>query len=73
MAPVAKLALEDGTVFTGRGFGGQGENIEQLDQVRPAVERAFAARAPYLLNVNIQGAPSSFTEWSLAAKKAPRS
>lgn len=30
MTLVAKLALEDGTVFTGRGFGGQGETFGEV-------------------------------------------
>ncbi|HEV2447851.1 MAG TPA: thiamine pyrophosphate-binding protein [Candidatus Sulfopaludibacter sp.] len=49
-------------------FGGRGETIERLDEVRPAVERAFAARVPYCLNVKIRGARSPFTEWQIAGK-----
>ena len=52
-----------------KGFGGEGENITSLDQVVPAVRRAFASKKPYLLNVNIRGARSPFTEWQLGAKK----
>jgi acetolactate synthase-1/2/3 large subunit len=48
-----------------QGFGGEGENITTLDQVGPAVKRAFAARKPYLLNVNIRGERSPFTRWKL--------
>jgi acetolactate synthase-1/2/3 large subunit len=48
------------------GFGGAGENIESLEQVAPAVRRAFESRRPYLLNVNIRGVRSPFTEWKLA-------
>jgi len=51
------------------GFGGTGENITQLDEVIPAVKRAFAARKPYLLNVNIRGARSPFTDWQISGKK----
>jgi acetolactate synthase-1/2/3 large subunit len=51
-----------------KGFGGEGENITKLDEVGPAVKRAFAARKPYLLNVNIRGARSPFTEWQIAGK-----
>jgi acetolactate synthase I/II/III large subunit len=47
------------------GFGGAGENITTLAGVRPAVERAFAARRPYLLNVNVRGVRSPFTRWKL--------
>jgi acetolactate synthase-1/2/3 large subunit len=52
-----------------KGFGGEGETIERLDQVRPAVERAFASGAPYCLNVKIRGVRSPFTEWQIAGKK----
>lgn len=53
-----------------KGFGGEGENITKLSEVGPAVKRAFAARKPYLLNVNVRGARSPFTEWQLAGKAA---
>jgi acetolactate synthase-1/2/3 large subunit len=52
-----------------KGFGGEGETIETPDQVRLAVERAFAAGVPYLLNVSIRGVRSPFTEWQIAGKK----
>jgi acetolactate synthase-1/2/3 large subunit len=52
-----------------KGFGGDGETIETLDQVAPAVKRAFSSGAPYLLNVRIRGARSPFTEWQIAGKK----
>jgi acetolactate synthase-1/2/3 large subunit len=49
-------------------FGGGGETIDRLDQVHPAVVRAFAAGVPYCLNVKIRGARSPFTEWQIAGK-----
>jgi acetolactate synthase-1/2/3 large subunit len=52
-----------------QGFGGAGETIDRLDQVRPAVERAFSSGVPYCLNVNIRGVRSPFTEWQIAGKK----
>jgi acetolactate synthase-1/2/3 large subunit len=52
-----------------KGFGGEGELIERPDQVRPAVDRAFASGVPYLLNVAIRGVRSPFTEWQIAGKK----
>ena len=55
-----------------RGFGGGGETVERLDQVRPAVERAFASGVPYCLNVKIRGVRSPFTEWQIAGKKKCR-
>jgi acetolactate synthase-1/2/3 large subunit len=48
-----------------KGFGGDGENITTLAEVRPAIQRAFSARRPYLLNVNIRGVRSPFTRWKL--------
>ena len=48
-----------------QGFGGEGESINSVTEVGPAVERAFAARKPYLLNVNIRGERSPFTRWKL--------
>ena len=53
-----------------KGFGGEGENITKLGEVGPAVRRALAARKPYLLNVNVRGARSPFTDWQLAGKPA---
>jgi acetolactate synthase-1/2/3 large subunit len=52
-----------------KGFGGEGENIDKLSDVAPVVKRAFASRKPYLLNVNVRGARSPFTEWAIAGKK----
>ena len=52
-----------------QGFGGGGETIDTLDQVRPAVERAFASGLPYCLNVNVTGVRSPFTQWQIAGKK----
>jgi acetolactate synthase-1/2/3 large subunit len=51
------------------GFGGKGETIDRLDQVAPAVRRAFSAGVPYCLNVNIRGVRSPFTEWQISGKK----
>jgi acetolactate synthase-1/2/3 large subunit len=50
-------------------FGGGGETIERLDQVRPALARAFASVVPYCLNVKIRGVRSPFTDWQIAGKK----
>src|SRR5260370_33254860 len=51
-----------------KAFGGDGETIDTLDQVRPAVERAFASGVPYCLNVNVRGVRSPFTQWQLSGK-----
>jgi acetolactate synthase-1/2/3 large subunit len=52
-----------------KGFGGGGETIERIEQVGPAVQRAFASGVPYCLNVKIRGVRSPFTEWQIAGKK----
>lgn len=52
-----------------QGFGGGGETIDRMEQVGPALERAFAFEGPYVLNVNIRGARSPFTSWQLEGKK----
>ena len=52
-----------------KGFGGGGETVERIEQVRPAVERAFASGVPYCLDVKIRGVRSPFTEWQIAGKK----
>ena len=46
-----------------------GETIDTLEQVRPAVERAFRSGIPYCLNVNVRGVRSPFTQWQLSGKK----
>jgi acetolactate synthase-1/2/3 large subunit len=50
-------------------FGGAGDTIETLAQVRPAVEHAFASGVPTCLNVKIRGARSPFTDWQISGKK----
>lgn len=52
-----------------QGFGGGGETIDRMEQVGPALARAFAYEGPYVLNVNIRGARSPFTSWQLEGKK----
>ena len=52
-----------------QGFGGGGETVERVDQIRPAIGRAFAAGVPYCINVKIRGVRSPFTEWQIAGKK----
>jgi acetolactate synthase-1/2/3 large subunit len=52
-----------------QGFGGGGETIDSLDQVGPAIQRAFASGVPYCLNVNIRGVRSPFTDWQILGKK----
>ena len=53
-------------------FGGGGETVERLEEVRPAVERAFAAGVPYCINARVRGVRSPFTEWQIEGKAAAR-
>jgi acetolactate synthase-1/2/3 large subunit len=55
-----------------QGFGGGGETIDTIDQIAPAVRRAFAAKMPYCLNVNIAGVRSPFTDWQIAGKSSSK-
>jgi acetolactate synthase-1/2/3 large subunit len=50
-----------------KGFGGDGETVDTLDQVGPAIRRAFESRVPYCINVNVRGARSPFTAWRVEA------
>jgi acetolactate synthase I/II/III large subunit len=52
-----------------QGFGGGGENVDSIEQIRPAIERAFSSGIPYCINVNIRGARSPFTDWQIQGKK----
>lgn len=54
-----------------KGFGGEGELVEKPEQVRPALERALRSERPYLINVDIRGARSPFTQYQLGGKKKP--
>jgi acetolactate synthase-1/2/3 large subunit len=49
-------------------FGGAGETVQHIDQLAPAVNRAFDSGVPYCINVLIRGARSPFTEWTLSNK-----
>jgi acetolactate synthase-1/2/3 large subunit len=51
-----------------KAFGGDGETIERPQDIRQALERAFASKVPYCINVKVRGARSPFTEWQLAGK-----
>ncbi len=55
-----------------QGFGGAGETVERRDQIRPAIERAWAAKQPYCINVKIRGVRSPFTRWQIAGKAGER-
>ena len=52
-----------------KGMGGEGEHVDSLDQLGPAVRRAFDSGLPYCIDVAIRGARSPFTEWQIAGKR----
>ena len=52
-----------------KGFGGEGEFVERPEQIRPALDRALRSDKPYLINIDIVGARSPFTQYQLAGKK----
>lgn len=51
-----------------QGFGGEGETVRALEEVQPAIRRAFASGKPYLLNVEVRGAGSPLADWQIAGK-----
>jgi acetolactate synthase-1/2/3 large subunit len=52
-----------------QGLGGHGEFVEKPEDVKPAIERAFASGKPALVNVAIQGAISPRAEAAIARRK----
>ncbi len=54
-----------------KAFGGEGEHVERLEDVGPALSRAFASGKPYVLDVAIRGVRSPFTEWAIS-RQQPR-
>ncbi len=52
-----------------KAVGGEGEHVERLDQVRPALDRALRSGRPYCINIEIRSAPSPFSQYQLDAKK----
>ena len=52
-------------------FGGEGELVERLDQLRPALRRALKSGKPYCLNIQIQNVGSPFSRYQLESKAEP--
>lgn len=48
-----------------KGFGGDGEHVTRPEQLPAAIDRAFRSEAPFVLNVDIAGAGSPFTQYQL--------
>ena len=53
-----------------QGLGGHGELVERPEDLRPALERAFAAGKPALVNVTVQRAISPRAEAAIARRQA---
>ena len=45
-----------------KAFGGDGAYVERPEQMRPALDQALKSDKPFLINVEIQGARSPFTQ-----------
>ena len=52
-----------------KAFGGDGEFVERPEQIRPALDRALRSDKPFLINVDIKGYASPFTEYQLRRAK----
>ncbi len=52
-----------------KGFGGDGAFVETPEQIRPALDQALASDKPFLINIDIRGAGSPFTQYQLRGKK----
>lgn len=48
-----------------KGFGGGGERVTRPEQLPAAIDRAFRSEVPFVLNVEIAGAGSPFTQYQL--------
>ncbi len=53
-----------------QGLGGYGELVEEPEDLKPAIERAFASGLPALVNVMVQRAISPRAEAAIARRKA---
>ena len=52
-----------------KGFGGDGAHVETPEEIRPALDQALASDKPFVINVDIKGAGSPFTQYQLRPKK----
>jgi len=52
-----------------KALGGEGEHVERLEQVRPALDRALASGRPYCINIEIRSARSPFSAYQLESKR----
>ena len=68
--PVATDLLQTRYDLVVQGLGGHGELVERPEDLRPALERAFAANKPALVNVAVQRAISPRAEAAIARRQA---
>jgi acetolactate synthase-1/2/3 large subunit len=67
--PVATDLLQSRYEMVVQGLGGHGEYVEHPEDLRPALERAFAANKPALVNVAVQRAISPRAEAAIARRQ----
>jgi acetolactate synthase I/II/III large subunit len=67
--PVATDLLQSRYEMVVQGLGGHGEYVERPEDLRPALERAFAANKPALVNVAVQRAISPRAEAAIARRQ----
>ena len=48
-----------------KGFGGDGAHVTSPDQLEDAFDRAFRSDKPFLVNIEIAGAGSPFTQYQI--------
>ena len=48
-----------------KGFGGDGAHVTSPDQLEDAFDRAFRSEKPFLVNIEIDGAGSPFTQYQI--------
>ncbi len=68
--PVATDLLPTRYDLVVQGLGGHGEFVERPEDLKPALERAFAAGKPALVNVAVQRAISPRAEAAIARRQA---
>jgi acetolactate synthase I/II/III large subunit len=68
--PVATELLQTRYEQVVQGLGGYGEFVERVEELEPALHRAFASAKPALLNVAIQRAISPRAEAAIGRRKA---
>ena len=51
-----------------KGFGGDGAHVTSRDQLAPAFDRAFRSEKPFLVNIDIDGAGSPYTNYQLGRR-----